>query len=141
MKTLAKIGGFFRSPKMAAKIRIELHLRQKRQKVKLSQQRYRKTMKGKEARRRSKTKSKMKKLGSILRMAVNHSHVIADAEVDAAMSSASVGGGASNSAGPVEKPNRSINNATRADMFADVSLPVMADGAAAPASGMKFFVV
>ena len=156
MQTLAKIGGFFRSPKMAAKIRIELHLRQKRQKVKLSQQRYRKTMKGKEARRRSKTKSKMKKLGSILRMAVNHSHVIADAEVDAAMSSASVGGGASNSAGPVEKPNRSINNATCADMFADVSLPVMADGAAAAAasgdddndverlemaSGMKFFVV
>ena len=156
MQTLAEIGGFFRSPKMAAEIRIELHSRQKRQKCKLSQQRYRTTMKGKEARRRYKTKSKMKKLGSILRMAVNHPHVIADAEVDAAMSSASVGGGASNSAGPVEKPNRSINNATCADMFADVSLPVMADGAAAAAasgdddndverlemaSGMKFFVV
>ena len=154
MQTLAEIGGFFRSPKMAAEIRIELHSRQKRQKRKLSQQRYRTTMKGKETRLRYKTKMVMKKLGSILRRAVNHPHVSADAEVDAAMSSASVGGGASNSAGPVEKPNRSINNATCADMFADVSLPVMADGAAAGAASgdddddverlkmesMKFFV-
>ena len=93
--------------------------------------------------------------GSILRRAVNRPHVNAYAEVDAAMSSASVGGGASNSAGPVEKPNRSINNAPCADMFADVSPPVMADGAAAAAASgdddddverlkmesMKFFVV
>ena len=48
MQTLAEIGGFFRSPKMAAEIHIELHSRQKRQKRKLSQQRYRTTMKGKE---------------------------------------------------------------------------------------------
>ncbi len=107
MQTLADM--FFRSPKMAAEIRIELHSRRKRQKATQRQQRWRTKMKAKQRKQRYKTK--MKELGLVLRRAVNRPHVHAHAEVDAAMPSASVGGGASSSAGPVEKPNRSMDNA------------------------------
>ena len=53
------------------------------------------------------------------------------AEVEAAMLPASVGGGASSSAGPVEKANRSMDSAACADMSAVVSPSVMAVVAAA----------
>ena len=127
METLADM--FFRSPKMAAEIRIELHLRRKRQKATQHQQRWKAKKNAKQ--RIQQYKKKIKELRLVLRRDVNRPHVSAHAEVKAAMLPASVGGGASSSAGPVEKANRSMDSAACADMSAVVSPSVMAVVAAA----------